>query len=72
MYLALLELIDRYHQRFIDDAADGFSLFDPLLSHDALVARLEQALCERKPHDPQVEEWDPEFRKAVESREIIP
>ncbi len=38
------ELIDRYHERFKDDANDGFSLFDTTLSHDALVVRLERAL----------------------------
>jgi|GEM_PF-1229128 hypothetical protein len=65
------ELIDRYHERFKDDANDGFSLFDTTLSHDALVVRLERALVEGKPYDPQAEEWDEKTRKAVESGEMI-
>lgn len=62
-------LIDRYRTQFRDAPADGFSLFDTTLSHDELVARLERALAEGKPYDPQDEEWDPETRKAIESED---
>ncbi|MFZ2913136.1 MAG: hypothetical protein WAZ99_02965 [Rectinemataceae bacterium] len=65
------ELIDQYQERFRDDQDDGFSLFDTMLSHDALVARLERTLSEGKTYDPRAEEWDPETRKAVESGGII-
>jgi len=64
-------LIDQYLKQFKSDPADGFSLFDTTLSHDKLVARLERALSEGKPYDAQLEEWDEETRKAVESGEII-
>lgn len=63
------ELVDRYRVRFRNDPADGFSLFYTTLSHDALVARLERALSEGKPYDPQTEEWDPEEKKAIESED---
>jgi len=62
-------LIDRYHKQFKDDPADGFSLFDTGLDHDALIARLERALAEGKPYDPQAEEWDPKTRIAIESED---
>lgn len=63
------ELIDTYRVRFRNDPADGFSLFYTTLAHDALVARLERALSEGKPYDPQAEEWDPETKKAIESED---
>jgi hypothetical protein len=63
------KLIELYYERFKDDPADGFSLFDTMLSHDALVARLERALTEGKPYDPQAEEWDPEVKKAIEAED---
>lgn len=69
MTSALGTLIDRYRQQFRDNPADGFSLFYTTLSHDALVARLERALLEGKPYDPQAEEWDSETRKAIESED---
>lgn len=59
-------LIDRYHERFKGNPDDEFSLFYTELGHDALVARLERALLEGKPYNPQAEEWDPETRKAIE------
>ena len=71
MSKVLGNLIDRYHAQFKLDPSDGFSLFDTTLSHDKLVARLERALSEGKPYDPQSEEWDKEFRNAVETGEII-
>ena len=65
------ELIDQYQERFKGNLDDGFSLFDTMLSHDALVARLEQAIAEGKIYDPRAEEWDPDMKKAIELGEII-
>lgn len=65
------ELIDRYQEKFRNDPTDGFSLFETELDHDGLVARLERAIAEGKPYNPQTEEWSPQFRKQVESGEIL-
>ena len=66
----LKNLITQYRKRFAGDSGDGFSLNETTLGQEALVARLEQALAEGKPYDPQSEEWSPDFRAKVETGSI--
>jgi hypothetical protein len=67
----LQTLVASYKEKFRGDPGDGFSLFETTLDEDALIARLERALAEGKPYDPDVEEWTPELRKQVESGAVL-
>jgi hypothetical protein len=64
-------LIKKYRTRFAGNPDDGFSLFATTLSEEDLIARLERAIVEGKPYDPEVEEMDTELRSQVEAGTVL-